>query len=532
MAQTTPDELVELITRFRGALNQRGIRAGQRVMVASSCTRAMIMAAEFALLELGAIICPVQAQLRPVDFQKAYELLDPAFVVVADQETLKEHSLPSQADIISLSDLEIVDNPAPPVKAHPNDPALIILTSGTTGEMKGVVLSHANVLYCVLGVMAVVPLTHRHCVLSFLPTSHIFERIVIYAVLALKSEMHFATDARHARVLFPRVNPHFFTTVPRPLERAFQEFRKAAEMKGFFKRVIFEFSLKQASGESALKRRAARLIALRRLRRVFGRRLIGVFVGGAAMPVEIMKWYEAAGIKVREGYGMTECSGVASVNRFNPGEFRLGTTGLPMPGAEIRIDSANPGRPGEILLRSPGVMIGYLHNEESTRAVIDPDGWLHTGDVGVVEDGQFLRISGRKKVIFKNSFGEYVVPEVVEHELRKLPAVEDAMVLGLGRPYTSALIVPRFDVLESWCREQEIHWTSAMYMIYNPEVRDYYETQINDLNKTLPAHQRVMGFALVHEPWTAENGFVTPAFKLRRHALEEHYSKTIDNIYK
>lgn len=532
----SPQEFVRQIHTYTAGFKAM-VSAGERVCIFSRYTRTELLAAEFALLNLGAVVCPLNGFLTGEDVKAAMTLLKPAFCIVpdADHLALLQNHIKGE---IQTSVLEIGSIPSShqepviPELTNPDQAALVILTSGTTGKIKGAVLTHRNIIFCVLSVMAVVPVDYRHTLLSFLPSSHIFERIVIYACLALRAELHFVRDHRHARLLYRKVNPHFMTAVPRTLERAFMEFKEASHAKGYFTRQIFEFALRQGSSPSPVKRRIARLIALYKLRTIFGTRLKGIVVGGAAMHIGIMKWYEAAGIKVREGYGLTECGGVVSLNRFSPGQHKAGTTGLPMPGVEVRIDSTGRESQGEILVKSPGIMLGYLDNPEGTDEAIDEDGWLHTGDIGTFEDQRFLKITGRKRVIFKNAFGEFVIPEKIEHRLDDEVAIDRSMVIGLGRAFTSALIRPNFDYLEQWCLDHGIHWTSEMYMVHNPEVAQHYQSIIDRINKSFPIHQRILGFTLVHEEWLPENGLATITLKLRRHAIEDFYRKRIENMYK
>lgn len=530
------DVFCQRIASLKAGLFARGITAGDHVCVLSTSGRVDIIAAEFALMELGAVVCPLYTQLTAAAVTDIVALLSPKMIVAQKEdsgvirEKLEGTSFP---DIVFLEELVSVEpEDYPKHQAHPDDTALIIFTSGTTGIPKGVMLSHRALISNVLSSLAVIPIDYHHTVLSYLPISHVFERVVIYTYLTAGTNIHFATAPRHARLLFPLVHPHYVTAVPRILEQVFRSFRKAADRKGFYRAQFTKWALRQSTSGNFMTRTLARWIVLRRLRPVFGRRLKGILVGGAAMDVEIIRLFASAGISVREGYGLSESGGVVSVNRFAPGGHLDGSVGIPIPGMEVRIAGATDIGSGEILVRGPGVMTGYYQNPKATAAVLSDDGWLHTGDIGTFVKGRFLKITSRAKDIFKNSFGEYVVPYRIEMSLSRSHFVDRAVVVGFQRAFTGALIRPDFEHLKSWCEEQGIHWTSPMYMVYHPEVLAHFQSIIEDTNTDLAKHEKIRGFNLVHDEWSVSNGMLTPSLKLRRNHLEKRYTKAIDEIYK
>ena len=533
----TTESFNDTVAWFTSDFLNRGLKKGSHVVIFSRHTSIQILAAEFALLDVGVIVCPVHGFMSTEDLQRAITLLQPVLCIVPDDPHRRDLvQVLEAAGIVSDILIPQTSGAAPGSEAEkaavsPDDPALIILTSGTTGDIKGVVLTHGNITSGILAIMASVPITGKHVHLSFLPISHIFERIVFYTVFAMGAKLHFVRSWLEALRLMHRIHPHYLTAVPKSLEKLFDQFKEVSEDKGFFPRQILAFSLKYATGKSVIRRWLARQFVLFRLRRLFGFRLKGVVVGGAAMSPKLTGWYEAAGVTIREGYGLTECGGVATLNRFTPGENRRGTTGLAMPGIVIEIDSAKPDIPGEILLQGPTVMKGYLDNPEATNRAIDGQGRLHTGDIGFLDSSGFLTITGRRKEIFKNSFGEYVIPSRLEGILKEHNEISEAMVLGPGKSFTSALIRPDFTFLERWCAEHGVHWTSPMYMVHNPEVHKLYSNLLESVNAGLPAHQRIMGFALVAEEWSPESGLVTATLKVRRHAVMDFYEKEINSIY-
>ncbi|MBL7793879.1 MAG: AMP-binding protein, partial [Saprospiraceae bacterium] len=246
---------------------------------------------------------------------------------------------------------------------------------------------------------------------------------------------------------------------------------------------------------------------------------------------ELGRLLSAMGIRVREGYGMTETSPVISLNHFTPGLYAFGTVGLPLPGVEVHIDQPDEDGEGEILVRGPNVMMGYYRQPDATRQVIDEEGWFHTGDVGRFVRKRFLQITDRKKDIFKTSAGKYIAPLALENYFRESPFIEQIMIIGFQRPYLTALIKPNFEWLELWCRERHIHWTGPQYMVHNIKVKQKLSEEVDALNAELPNFQTIRKFHLVHQEWTVESGMLTYTLKLVRSRILELYAKEIEALY-
>jgi long-chain acyl-CoA synthetase len=284
----------------------------------------------------------------------------------------------------------------------------------------------------------------------------------------------------------------------------------------------------------AFKRFVADLLVYRRWRALMGGRLRGVAVGAAALQPRIGRLFSAAGVDVREGYGLSETSPVVSFNRFEPGGVHFGTAGIPVPGVEVRIAPPQNGLPdGEIEVRGPNVMQGYWNKPEATAAKFTPDGWLRTGDLGRIEHKRFLRITGRVGEVFKTSTGKFVSPAYVEQQLKRSPFVAQCLAVGDNRPCVTALIVPNFDHLEAWCRENNVHWTAPEYMVHNPKVEKLFREEMEEINNTrLSGVEAVRHFALLTEPWATHNGLLTPTLKLKRREIEAQYRAEIDDLFK
>ncbi|MBK8879871.1 MAG: AMP-binding protein [Haliscomenobacter sp.] len=262
-----------------------------------------------------------------------------------------------------------------------------------------------------------------------------------------------------------------------------------------------------------------------------GGELEGIVVGAAALSPELGRLFAAAGIRIREGYGLTETSPVVAFNRFEPGGVRFGTVGIPVPGVEVRIAEPNETGEGEILVRGPNVMRGYYQDQASTEKVITADGWLHTGDLGKFVHKRFLQISGRKNDIFKTTSGKFVVPQVLEKDIRSSAFVDQVMVVGANKPFVAALIVPDFPILEQWCKNNGIHWTAPPYMVLNLRIQRLFESEIEKINLEIPKFEQIEAFKLLPDPWTETQGELTPTMKIRRKFIASKYQSEIEALF-
>ncbi|MEM9824809.1 MAG: AMP-binding protein, partial [Bacteroidota bacterium] len=270
----------------------------------------------------------------------------------------------------------------------------------------------------------------------------------------------------------------------------------------------------------------------RRWRALFGGRVVGISVGAAALLPKLGRLFSAAGLEIREGYGLTETSPVIAFNRFEPGGVRFGTVGIPVPGVEVKIKKLDEEKEeGEVLVKGPNVMLGYFQQDELTHLVIDEAGWLHTGDIGEFVHKRFLQITDRKKAIFKTSKGKYVAPQPIENKLRSLLYIEDCVIVGFNRPFVTALIYPAYGPLKKWCIAHNVHWTSPQFMVLNPKVKQLMEEMIQKVNVQLSGNEQIKGFHLLYEAWSVETGELTPTLKPKRPFIEEKYQQAIDEMY-
>jgi long-chain acyl-CoA synthetase len=423
----------------------------------------------------------------------------------------------------------------------PEDLLAILYTSGTSGTPKGVMLTHANVVSSVKSMLTILPLNPGHRVLSFLPFSHIFERTASFTYMAFGAEIYFSQRLDELNHDFKSVKPVCCTTVPKTLEKMYDILSEKLLEKNMVKRNVIRWAMlvgekykdKQRQGVLyRIKLVVARILVLNTFRKALGGKIKFMAVGAAALNPNVGRLFSAAGILTLSGYGMTEASPFISVNRTEPGLNQFGTVGIPVPGVQIKIDEPNENGEGEILVKGPNIMQGYYNRPEQTREVFTDDGWFRTGDVGKMVNKRFLAITDRKKDIFKTSAGKYVAPQVLENYFTTSAFIMQCLILGFNKPFVSAVLVPNYSLLKTWCEEQGIHWTAPTYMIHNIKVIRKIQGEVDRLNETLQGFERIKKFILSEEEWTVENKDLTTSFKPRRAKLLEKHKNEIEKMYR
>lgn len=419
----------------------------------------------------------------------------------------------------------------------PDDIATLIYTSGTTGEPKGVMLTHSNLISNVLDASERYGFTGRDIALSVLPLSHVFERTGMYVYIRYGMRIHFAESIERVPDNLKEVRPTIFIGVPRIFEKVFERARTKAALSGRVNEIIFDWAIEVAKEFATLnekkqpipmslaaKHGIADKIVFSKLRDFFGGRLRFCITGGAALPDEIYLIFTGAGISIMQGYGLTETSPVISSS--NPSAVRVGTVGRPIRHVKVRI-----AEDGEIEVAGPGVMSGYYHKEEATKCAFTDDGWFRTGDIGHLDDDGFLYITDRKKELFKTSGGKYIAPSPIEQMIRGSRFVNQAVLIGNHRKFPAALIVPNFEMLESYAKlkELDIH-TPAEYCTH-PRILDLFARQIAAMTHGLGSFESVKTFALLENEMTVEGGELTPTLKVKRRVVDEKYRDVIDRIY-
>lgn len=564
------EEVLAERERISTGLLHRGFHKGDRIGIFAHCGSPEWVIADTAMMQIGIVTVPIHMTARPDEITHIVSNSGMKACFVSNAEMLEKMQAAGgkvknyfhfesksrieksalTPEIIAWNELAIDPQERDLEKIRyisegirPDDLATLLYTSGTTGQPKGVMLTHANIVSNIKSVLAIVPVGPDVTAVSFLPLSHIFERMVTYVYLAAGTPVWYVDALEHLPRILAEVRPHFFTAVPRILERMYERLLEERNNSGILFRKIIDWAIRLGerfpySGERGMppdyfvKRLLADLLVFRHWRKRMGGRIRYIAVGAAALQPRLGRLFSAAGIDVREGYGLTETSPVIAFNRFEPGGVHFGTVGIPAPGVDVRIAEPDEQGEGEIEVKGPNVMTGYYELPEETAARFTEDGWFRTGDLGKFEFKRFLKITGRKSEIFKTTSGKFVAPAFVEQQLIASPFISQAMAVGLNKPFVGALIVPNFSFLENWCLENNVHWTSPQFMVLNPKVEKLFRQEIDGINEErLGTVEKVRAFHLLYETWTSENGLLTPTLKLRRDILALQFQAEIENLF-
>ncbi|HSZ79557.1 MAG TPA: long-chain fatty acid--CoA ligase, partial [Chthoniobacterales bacterium] len=422
------------------------------------------------------------------------------------------------------------------IKANvgPADLATLIYTSGTTGAPKGVMLSHSNLMTNCFAVATLIQGASPERALSFLPLCHIYERTLVNVYVYLGTSVFFAQSLNSVGDDLREVGPQAFATVPRLLEKIYEKIAASGNQLRGPKRSLYFWALHLAEqfepGAPIPWVRRLELAVADRLiyyhwRKALGGRVRAVVSGSAALQPRLARVFWAARIPIYEGYGPTEASPVISANYPGQGHYKIGTVGPVIPGGEVKIAAD-----GEILYRGPNVMMGYYHRPELTSEVLDGEGWLHTGDVGTF-DGVFLKITDRKKEIFKTSGGKYIAPQQIENRMRESKFIAQIMVVGENRKFPAALIVPAFQMVADYFNQKGVELRSSREIVADRQVHALIESEIQRLNEHFGHYAQIKKFVLLAEEWSLAAGELTPTLKLKRRQLVQKYSGEIESLY-
>ena len=420
---------------------------------------------------------------------------------------------------------------------RPDDLATIIYTSGTTGEPKGVMLTHDNIYSNVMASAAMIPFAGADTCLSFLPLSHIFERMAgHYLMLHTGTSIAYAESIDTVPINMQEIRPTLVLSVPRLYEKMYARVLENAVAGGGVKKRIFfwarhvadrwadqKLAGREPGGLLALQYRLAQKLVFSKLKARTGARLRYFVSGGAPLAPEINKFFFAAGLVIMEGYGLTETSPVISVN--TPKDFRIGTVGKPIPGVEVMIAPD-----GEICTRGPHVMKGYYNKPQATAEVIDADRWFHTGDIGTLEDG-FLRITDRKKDIIVTAGGKNIAPQPIENKVKTNKYVSQAVMIGDKRKYPVMLVVPNWENLEKWARQRNILWTDRAQLLQMPTIKAKMDKEVSEELSGLARFEMPKRIALLEHDFSVERGELTPTLKVKRRVIDKTYKGVIDSLY-
>jgi len=411
----------------------------------------------------------------------------------------------------------------------------LIYTSGTTGNPKGVMLSHDNLYSQLVGLKNAIPFDETDRAISFLPLCHVFERVIEYYYLFKGTSIYYAESIELLGENLKEVNPTIMPTVPRLLEKVYDKIvAKGSDLTGL-KKGLFFWALNlglshELDGKNGwfyeFQLKIANKLIFTKWREAVGGNIKYIVSGAAALQPRLARVFTAAQMPIYEGYGLSETSPVISVNTTELGGKAYGTVGKVMTGVEVKF-----GDDGEILCKGPNVMMGYYNKPELTAEVIDQDGWFSTGDIGKMVDGVYLKITDRKKEIFKTSGGKYIAPQVMENKYKESRIIEQIMVLGEGEKMPGAFIVPEFEALKVWCKLHDIVYTTNSEMASHPEVLKKFDAEIAHYNEQFAPFEQVKKVVVMKQPWTIEGGELTATLKLKRKPVLAKYQKEYKQIY-
>ncbi len=423
------------------------------------------------------------------------------------------------------------------IKANitPDTLATLLYTSGTTGVPKGVMLSHNNIISQLIAAEHLCPVGPGGRALSFLPLNHVYERVLSYLYMYKGVSIYYAESIDKVADNLKEVKPHIFGCVPRLFERVYDRIvGKGSELTGIKKKLFYwslELGLRfEPYGKNGwwyeYQLKIARKLVFSKWKEALGNNVMVAISGGAALQPRLARVFWAAGIPILEGYGLTETSPVIAVNTLKPDGLCFGTVGKPLDKVTVKI-----AEDGEILCKGPNVMLGYYKHTELTAEVIDSEGWFHTGDIGTWVDNKYLKITDRKKEIFKTSGGKYIIPQMLENKLKESRFIEQAMVIGENQKFAAALIVPNFAFTQEWCKRKGISFKDNAELISNPAVKDRIKEEIEILNKSLGSFETIKKFEMLSKEWSVDAGELTPKLSLKRKVILDINKELVDKIF-
>jgi long-chain acyl-CoA synthetase len=549
-------EFLNQANAYSRGLIALGIEPGDKVgLVSSNRVEWNIM--DIAIQQIGAIGVPIYPNISRKDYLYIFNDASIKLACTGTHE-LYETILSIQGEVSSLKNLYCFDQ----IEGVPHwgeilkdestvaqeevekrmaainneDLATMIYTSGTTGNPKGVMLSHNNILSNVLACEPRIPADSNSSCLTFLPVCHVYERMLHYLYMKIGCSIYFAESLETIGDNIREVHPHIFSAVPRLIEKVFDKIMaKGDELTGIKRKLFFwavslaeEYELEGKGAWYKFKLGIANKLIFSKWREALGGNVNAIASGAAALQPRLARIFMAAGVPIMEGYGLTETSPVVSVNCMING-VKFGSVGTVIDQVEVKI-----AEDGEILVKGPNVMMGYYNQPEKTKEVLSDDGWFHTGDIGEMVDGKFLKITDRKKEIFKTSGGKYIIPQVMENKFKESRFIEQIMVIGEGKKHPAALIVPGYDFVREWASRKGIQLddSSNEALVKHPQVIDRVMQEVEEFNKNFGGYEQVKKIALLPKEMSVEGGELTPTLKLKRKVIMEIHKDKVDEIYR
>jgi long-chain acyl-CoA synthetase len=555
--KTSTQEYLDKANAISRGLLRLGVNKNDKIAIISSNNRTEWHITDIGVLQTGAQTVPMYPTISAEDYEYILNHSESQYVFVSDLEVYEKlqsikSNVPLLKEVYSYNDIagckswkEVLELGANTdnqdvVEDRKNnvlttDLATIIYTSGTTGRPKGVMLSHQNIVSDVLMSAPRVPLRAGSTrALSFLPICHIFERMLTYLYQYYGISIYFAESIEKISDNLKEVKPHVMSVVPRLLEKVYDKiYAKGADLTGI-KKALFFWALdlgmeykpyKQNGAFYEFKLKIARKLIFSKWQEGLGGELELLVSGSAALQSRLTKVFCAANIPVMEGYGLTETSPVISVNDMRNGGFRVGSVGKVLDGVEVKI-----AEDGEILCKGPNVMIGYYKDETQTSEVLK-DGYFHTGDIGEIDSDGFLKITDRKKEMFKTSGGKYVAPQILENTFKQSRFIEQIMVIGDGEKMPAAFIQPNFEFVREWATRHNLNFNTNEELCANKMVVDRIQEEIDQCNEKFGNWEKVKRFELTPDVWSIVDGHLTPTMKLKRKIIKEKYNDLYQKIY-
>ncbi len=553
---TSTQEFYDKVQQASRKLLQMGVKHGDKVALISTNNRTEWCIMDQAVLQLGATTVPIYPTITGPEYEYVLTHSESRFCFISDAEIFEKLNIVAKntmlEGIYSFEEVKgcdswtmLFENDDPSLQdkveeakaaVKPEDLATIIYTSGTTGLPKGVMLSHNNVVSNVLSATQKLPLTKdKNVALSFLPVCHIFERVILYIYYHNSIEIHFAESIEKISENINEVHPYFMTAVPRLLEKVYDKiYARGAELTGIKQKLFYwavELGLKyEPYGQNGfiyeMKLAIARKLIFSKWKEALGGNLELISSGSAALQPRLARVFSAAGMTIAEGYGMTESSPVITVSEEANRGNKFGAVGRAIDGVEIKI-----AKDGEILCKGPNVMQGYYKDPEKTAETII-DGYLYTGDIGEIDADGFLKITDRKKELFKTSGGKYIAPQLIENQMKQSLFIEQIMVIGEGQKMPAALIQPAFEYIETWAQENNVPIGDNMESIcQNETLIEAIQKDITTHNQNFGKWEQIKKFELTPDVWSIDDGHLTPTMKVKRKVVKEKYKALSDKIY-
>lgn len=551
------DDLINYTNQVSYGLLSLGLTNNDKVAIISN-NRPEWNFCDYGCQQVNIVTVPVFPTISNHDLQFILNHAEVKAVFISDKSiyaklATMEKEIPTVKHIISFNPIDGIlsfsdflelgkKNEAPDTldaikkSIFPSNLLTILYTSGTTGTPKGVMISHHNLVSNVLACQGFAPFESTWKALSFLPLNHVYERMVCTLYLYKGISVYYAEGLETIGDNLKEIQPQIFVSVPRLIERVYEKITATGEKLTGTKRKIFDWSMRIANSYELnnknglwykIQHKIADKLVFSKWRAAVGGNLVCIASGGAALNPKLERIFLCANIVCLQGYGLTETCVVVSVNRYGEDNICIGTCGPVIEGVSVKIAEED----GEILVKGPNVMLGYYKNSEATAEVMDSEGWFHTGDVGTFIDGRFLKITDRKKEIFKTSSGKYIAPLMIENKIKECRFVEQSMVVGENQKFASAIIVPSFINFKEFCKDNKIQWTNNEDMSKHEELKRIINDHVKTLNKSLAPYEQLKRCAILNKEWSIEGGELTPKMSLKRKVIKEKNIEAIHKIF-